>query len=192
MAMKKQQPEEEIKKKTPRQAPGSAAPEKLPQTDNSPITRPVVQLDPQRLKRSRPPRNEDDDLNPPQPSVSAGPIDRVIELAFNPTREKIREVTIIDRLQGRLFPIMDSTNALFRNCMEIALYRQSKDRYRSQHHKIEPDELDPIDELMFRTAQWQKSVGGKNLEKATDLALAETETQSEESTDVAGADAWKD
>jgi len=41
-----------------------------------------------------------------------------------------------------------------------------------------------LDELIFRTAQWQKSVAGKNLERATDIALAETEVRGAEEEDV--------
>jgi hypothetical protein len=127
------------------------------------------------LRRNRPEREEEPEPEPT--AVSAGPVDKVIELAFNPTREKIREVTIIDRLQGRLFPIMDAMNALYRNCIEISMYRQSPEGYRTVYKKEKPAPVDIMDEMMFRVAQWQKSVQGKNLEKATDIALAETETR---------------
>lgn len=111
-------------------------------------------------------------------SVSAGPIDRVIELAFNPTREKIREVTIIDRMQGRLFPIMDTSDSLFLECIKIATYRQSPALYKKVFlDDVPAPVMDILGELMYRTAQWQKSVAGKNLERATDIALAETETR---------------
>jgi hypothetical protein len=135
-------------------------------------------IDPEKLnlRRSRPERDE---FPPPDPvSISAGPVDKVIELAFNPTREKIREVTIIDRMQGRLFPIMDAMNTLYRNCIEIAMYRQDPGLYIDTYKKEKPAPVDIMDDLMFRIAQWQKSVAGKNLEKATDIALAETETRS--------------
>ena len=136
------------------------------------------------LRRSRPRKEvDDDDLEPTPLSVSAGPIDRVIELAFNPSRDKIREVTIIDRLQGRLFPILDVMDSLYRNCIEVACYRQSKMEYRKLFKKAMPEPMDVMDELLFRTAQWQKSVAGKNLERATDIALAETETRGPEDED---------
>lgn len=129
------------------------------------------------LKRASKARQEDEVPDIPTPSVSAGPIDKVIELAFNPTRDKIREVTIIDRMQGRLFPVMDALNALFINCVEVATYRQSKQVYVSLFHKLQPSQLNIAEEMLYRIAQWQKSVGGKNLEKAADIALAETETR---------------
>ena len=146
-------------------------------------------LDATRLKRAKPPDSEEEDVRLPDKSVSvsAGPIDRVIELAFNPTRDKIREVTIIDRMQGRLFPIMDSMNRLFGNCVEVATFRQSKSEYKAWYGKPKPEPLDIVDEMMFRIAQWQKSVAGKNLERATDIALAETETRAPEDEDYSSS-----
>ena len=145
-----------------------------------------AKIDPSKinLRRSRPEREELPDL--PPPSVSAGPVDKVIELAFNPSREKIREVTIIDRLQGRLFPIMDVMNTLYLDCMEVAMYRQSKDAYEKVFKREKPIQIDIMDEFMYRVAQWQKSVAGKNLEKATDIALAETETRNSEDEELTG------
>jgi len=124
--------------------------------------------------------------------VSAGPIDRVIDLAFNPSRDKIREMTVIDRMQGRLLPQLDMVNMLFRYCVEIALYRQDPLAYAGQFGRPKPVPPDALDELVFRTAQWQKSIAGKNLERATDLALAEQEAKSGEGEDTFGQDAWKD
>jgi hypothetical protein len=156
-----------------KQAPLSGSPRKI---DPSSLS----------LKRTKPDRDE---IPTPDPvSVSAGPVDKVIELAFNPSREKIREVTIIDRLQGRLFPLMDTINSLYRNCIEVAMYRQSKEDYIMMYKKAKPEAMDVMDDFMFRTAQWQKSVAGKNLEKATDIALAETETRGDDGmSDAAGS-----
>ena len=145
-----------------------------------------AKIDPSKInmRRSKLEREEPREL--PPPSVSAGPVDKVIELAFNPSREKIREVTIIDRLQGRLFPIMDVMNTLYLDCMEVAMYRQSKDVYKEMFKKERPTQIDIMDEFMYRVAQWQKSVAGKNLEKATDIALAETETRSNDDEELTG------
>ena len=110
-------------------------------------------------------------------SVSAGTVDKVIDLAFNPTREKIREVTVVDRLQGRLFPQLDMINMLRHYCLEVAEYRQNKELYRLRYGRDKPVIPDALDEYLYRTAQWQKSIEGKNLEKATDIALAETEAK---------------
>ncbi len=138
-------------------------------------------------------RSKEEDIVPevvPTP-VSAGPVDRLMELAFNPSREKIREVTIVDRIQGRLFPLMDMVNLLRKHCLEIALYRQDSIVYKKIFKRDMPIQPDPLDELLFRTAQWQKSVAGKNLERATDIALAETEIRAAEDEPVSG-DAWKE
>jgi len=124
------------------------------------------------------PRDGSEPLPSNSSSVSAGPIERVIELAFNPSRDKIREVTIIDRMQGRLFPIMDTVDALFADCIKIAAFRQSPEVYVEVFKEDSPPPLfDIMGELLYRTAQWQKSVAGKNLERATDIALAEMEAR---------------
>lgn len=149
-------------------------------------------ISPERLRRSRPP--EDEEISHEPPSVSAGPIDKVIELAFNPSRDKIREVTIIDRVQGRLFPQMDMINYMRHYVLEIAHFRQDPDEYKREFGKTQPVPPEPLDEFMYRTAQWAKSVAGKNLEKATDIALAETEVKGGEGEEGigSGADPWKD
>jgi hypothetical protein len=114
-------------------------------------------------------------------SVSAGAIDRVIDLAFNPTRDKLREVTIIDRMQGRTFPVIDTMNSLFLECIKVAVYRQSPELYEEVFEEEHPILVfDVLGEFLHRTAQWQKSVAGKNLERATDIALAETEKETAE------------
>ena len=108
--------------------------------------------------------------------VSAGPVDRVIDLAFNPSREKLREVTIIDRMQGRTFPLIDTMSSLFLDCVKIAAYRQSPETYPQVFEEDHPPVVfNTMQEYLLYTAQWQKSIAGKNLERATDIALAETE-----------------
>ena len=143
-----------------------------------------------KLKRSQPIAEKE-----PAPlpiSVSAGTIDKIIDFTFNPSRDKIREVTIIDRLQGRLFPQIDMINYMRHYCLEVAHYRQNPTEYKQIFKKERPIPPEPLDEFMFRTAQWQKSVAGKNLERATDIALAETEARIAEKEMEFGEDAWKD
>ena len=153
----------------------------------------AIKLDPEKLKRVRPPKDEASEADREPPSISAGPVDKVIELAFNPTREKIREVTVIDRMQGRYFPQLDMINMMRHYLLEVAYYRQDSNNYARIFKKRIPVSPDALDEYLFRTAQWQKSVGGKNLERATDIALAETEAQGDNDGDIGGAsDAWKD
>ena len=114
-------------------------------------------------------------------AVSAGAVDKVIDLAFNPSRDKLREVTIIDRMQGRMFPLIDTMNGLFLDCVKIAAYRESPETYEGIFEETHPPIVfDVMGEYLVRAAQWQKSVAGKNLERATDIALAEMEKSTEE------------
>jgi hypothetical protein len=151
---------------------------------------PKPNIDPKKLRRTN--RDEEPDETPEEPRVS-NPVDRVIDLAFNPTREKIREVTIVDRVQGRLFPQLDMINYMRKYCLEIAHYRQDADQYKKTFKKVRPIPPEPLDEFLYRTAQWQKSVAGKNLDRATDIALAETETKGLDGDEFSDRnDAWKD
>lgn len=139
-------------------------------------------LDPDKLKRSKPKKEEE---TPPEKEekVSAGKVDKLVDFIFNPSREKMREVTIIDRMQGRLFPLLDMVNAGRKYCMEIALFRQNSTEYKRlallYGKPAQPTPPDLLDEFLFRTAQWQKSVAGKNLERGMDMVLAEIETRVE-------------
>jgi hypothetical protein len=122
-------------------------------------------------------------------AVSAGAVDKVIDLAFNPSWDKLREVTIIDRMQGRTFPLIDTMNSLFLDCVKIAAYRESPGTYEDVFEEEHPPIVfDIMGEYLHRSAQWQKSIAGKNLERATDIALAETEKGTEEEENQYGAD----
>ena len=57
-------------------------------------------------RRDKPTTPEVADVDTPKP-VTAGAIDRVVDLAFNPSNEKIREMTYIDRSQSKLLPQLD-------------------------------------------------------------------------------------
>lgn len=149
-------------------------------------------LDAASLKRERRKATEEADRPPVPPPVSSGPIDKVIDLAFNASREKIREVTIIDRIQGKLFPIIDMIITGRNYILEVALFREDAEAYQAKYKRPRPVTPNLLDEFLFRTAQWQKSVAGKNLERITDIALAETERGIEESDIAGGKDAWKD
>lgn len=118
--------------------------------------------------------------------VSAGAVDRVIDLAFNPSREKIREMTMVDRIQARNFPLLDMINKGREYCIEAAFYMADPKQYKKLYDKDKPKIPNLLDEFMFRTAQWQKSIAGKNLEKATDIALAEIESQGDRDEDELG------
>lgn len=112
-----------------------------------------------------------------EPKITAGSIDKVVDLAFNPSRDKIREVTVIDRMQGRLLPQLDLIDLMWQYVIEVATFRYDEELYKTNYPESDyPIPPNLIEEFTYRTAQWQKSVGGKNLQSAIDLALAETET----------------
>lgn len=150
-------------------------------------------LDLDKLKRKPKAQEAEEDKAESSQGVS-GAVGKAIDLAFNPTREKIREVTIINTIQGRLFPLLDIINEGRQYIMEIALYRENKDAYKALFNKKgTPIMPNLLDEFMYRTAQWQKSVQGTNLTKITDIALAETEVRSGEEDEFAPkSDPWKD
>lgn len=139
----------------------------------------TIKVAPEKLQRRAPPK-ETKGSEAEAEGVSAGPIDKVIELAFNPSREKIREVTIIDRMQGRLLPQLDVEGLEWGYVIEIATFRQDSKYYKEVYGHDLPISPNLMDEFIYRTAQWQKSVAGKNLERATDIALAETEARAGE------------
>ena len=138
------------------------------------------------LKRKNPPKKDAEEEHKPLP-VSAGPLEKAGDYAFNPSRDKIREVTIVDRMQGKLFPQLDMVNLLRHFCLEVAEYRQNPENYSATYGKEFPVQPDALDEFIFRTAQWQKSVGGKNLESIVSIALAEKENQGDDEGISAGS-----
>ena len=141
------------------------------------------------LKRNKPAQEEEDAV---EEAVSAGRIDKLTDLAFNPTKEKIREMTIIDRVQGRLLPLVDLIDYMRHDCIERAYYRQNSELYKKLFERDHPLPLEPLGEFTYRMAQWQKSVQGKNLERATDIALAETEARTGEEEGLAGSAEWRE
>ena len=112
--------------------------------------------------------------------VSAGPVDKAMDLQYNPSRDAIRGVTVIDRVQGRLLPQMDMVNTARRFCIEIATYRQSPQDFALIYGKPFPIQPDLMDELMYRMAQWQKSVGGKSLSNLNTIVQTEKENQADD------------
>jgi len=149
-----------------------------------------IKIDPAKLKRARVEAEEEPEPKPV--SVSAGAIEKAMDLAFNPTREKMPEVTVINPMQGRLFPVMNLVSLGLRGCLEKAQYRENKDIYTKIYKKPQPVAPDYIDEYLYRAAQWQKSIEGRNLTKITDIALAEVETRAGEEELPGGADVWAD
>jgi len=138
-----------------------------------------IKINAEKLKRNKPVEEKGEE-GEQEVKVSAGAIDKVIDYAFNPTREKIREMTIIDRLQARLLPQLDLISLQWQYSIEIAFYRYDSNEYEKLYKKKAPIPPDLLEVYMYRVAQWQKSREGKNLDRAIDLALAEVETRAEE------------
>src|SRR3990172_91365 len=141
-------------------------------------------VDPTLLRRVRPAKVEDS--KPEPPPLTSGAIDKIVDLALNPSRETIRGFTNIDRIQGKLLPQLDVIDLVWQYIVEIAAYRLDAVEYERVYKHKRPTPPNLIDEFTYRTAQWQKSVQGKSLQSAIDLALAETETRGGDEGDIYG------
>lgn len=122
--------------------------------------------------------------------MALSPVGKIADMTLNPSREKIREVTVVDIIQGHLFPILDTLNTEWDYVFRVAMYRQNESAYAAMF----PDEPvpvspDTIDNFTFRTAQWQKSIRGRGLEFSVDLAKSQQESEGEG--DGSGSDAWE-
>ena len=138
------------------------------------------------VNAKRPPAALPPDPPPDPESVTAGPVEKLLDMVFNASDDKLKEVTIIDRLQGRLLPQLDLINDMWQNCIEIAAYRQDSIQYKVDYHRTYPIPPNLIQRFLKVTAQWQKSVGGENLKKAMDVVLAEVESNIEDPMSISG------
>lgn len=140
------------------------------------VPRPPAKLANVKLTRSS--RKEQPEYpEKPPPPVSSGDVGKIMDFMFNPSRDSIRTVTIIDRMQGQLLPQLDLANSVYHYLIEVATYRMNCDLYAEQYKQIRPKQPDIIDDFVFRTAQWQKSVGGVNLNKGVEVVLADMESR---------------
>lgn len=141
------------------------------------------------VKRRVPPGSKEEPKPESEP-VSAGAVDRIVDLVYNPTREKIREMTFISVEQGRLLPQLDMISLMWQYVIEVATFRQDQDRYALIYGKARPIPPNLYEEFTYRTSQWQKSISGMNLKSATDIALAEIETKGDSDGDGLGSDSF--
>jgi len=147
-----------------------------------------------RRKPEEEPEAEEFEAPREPPPVTEGTVGgKIVDVVVNATREKLREFTIIDRMQGRIFPILDMMNTLASNCIQIATFRQDKRAYQRAYARRRPELLDNIlDEYLYRVAQWQRSVQGKALDKMWDVVLAETEVRANDEEEPGEpSDEWK-
>ena len=156
----------------------------------SPTPEVMPAIDPALLRRSKP--KKEPEPEPKKVELTSGAIDKIVDLALNPSRETIRGFTNIDRIQGRLLPQLDIIDVVWQYLIDIATHRESPVTM-PIHNRQDAEEFEQlmkqrerpptpnlIELFTFRTAQWQKSVQGKSLQSAIDLALAETETRSDD------------
>jgi hypothetical protein len=134
---------------------------------------------------------EADDVEKGPIPVSNGPIDRVVDYMFNASRDKIREMTTINPMQAKLLPQLDIIDMMWQYAIEIAQYRQDKNVYKQLYKREQPIPPNIISEFSYRTAQWQKSLDGRNMKAAENITLAEVETKNGEEGAV-GSPAFED
>jgi hypothetical protein len=128
---------------------------------------------------------------PEPPGVAQSPVGKIADYLLNPTREKIREVTVVDIIQGHLFPILDTLNAEWNYVFQVAMYRQNKDVYAEMFpHEPVPISPDTIDNFTYRTAQWQKSIRGRGMDNGVDLAKSQQESEGD--MDGGSSDGWNE
>jgi hypothetical protein len=147
----------------------------------------LPKIDINKLNLKRPKDTEQEERRPdPNKPVSAGFINgegstaKLVEYTFNASDDKLREVTIISREQGKLLPQLDIVNSMLHYVIEIAQFRQSPVIYDKLYGRKRPVCPDIFSDFIHRTAQWQKSVNGVNLHEAVNIALAEVESRQPE------------
>ena len=158
--------------------------------DDGSIVESTLKPVPLNLQRNKPKKHDDDELPPASPPPVSYPMEKIAEYALNPTREKIREVTVIDKLQARIFPILDVCNYMMANLIEVATFRESPDNYKVVYLQNKPKPINASDEYLYRIAQWNKSIGGKTFMEAMGLAVIEKENTNDEDNFGGNADVW--
>ncbi len=135
-------------------------------------------------------------------NVSLGGVDKVIDLLGNPTRDKLRETTYINRYQASLFPLLDTLNRAWDYVIAQSWYIANKAEYKKRYPELaaaakkvrgkseEPLPPDLADELLVRISQWNRSIAGRTVEKMSDLALAQIESQMQDDNYADKADSW--
>jgi len=143
------------------------------------------------LKRRRS-QAEEEEPGKPKMAVSTAVMDRIADVLVAPSGDILPSFTVIDKFQGRLFPLIDMINVIWDDILQIAQYRQDKEEYKKIYKKAKPVSLNWLAGLLTSTAVWQKSIGGMNLRSLGQLALAETEARAgDEGEGFGGGDIWE-
>jgi hypothetical protein len=110
---------------------------------------------------------------------------QIASMALNPRKDKLKEFTYINRYQATLFPLLDTIICGRKYVLEVAEFLINPDEYKKKAKRnkrpIIPVMPDLASELLYSTAQWQKSLSGKNLEHAADFIIAEIEKEKSDS-----------
>lgn len=119
---------------------------------------------------------------PEEPQISQGSVTgQIASLALNPAKNKLKEFTYITRYQASLFPLLDTIIMGRKYVLEVAEFLMNPDAYKKlakrEKRPLIPAMPDLASELLYSTAQWQKSIKGSNLEHASDFIIAEIEKE---------------
>src|SRR4030043_641351 len=98
----------------------------------------MSKIDPEKVDLRRSQKAKSTEPEEEKVSKVSDAVGKIIDLVGNPSREKIREVTSIDRVQGRLLPQLDIIDMMWRYLIEIASFRQDADEYEKVFKKKRP------------------------------------------------------
>lgn len=135
-------------------------------------------IDKKNLKRKKTKTDEDGENE--EQKTTAGAIERLVDYAFNPSDEKLREMTVINRMEGMLLPIVDILGTERQNILDIVSYRYDPTAFEKIARKKYPESPDLVALFVKRKAQWNKSIEGRNLKEAINVTLADIEVRSGE------------
>ena len=130
-------------------------------------------------KRAQQRQSREDATVKPSP-VSAGPVDRLVDVMVNPVADKLLEFTDLDHNQVTLIPQLAIIDKVWEYCYEIAVFRQDSVVYKQRYKQEHPVLSNLMRDFVFKLAQCRRSLGGKTLKSLVDLVLADLETRNNE------------
>lgn len=124
--------------------------------------------------------------------VSAGAVDRIVDVLINPTPEKILEFTDFDRNQVTLIPQLGIIDNVWEYYVELATFRENEATYKVKYEKSYPVIGNMMKRFVFLLAQCRRSLGGKTQKALEDLALADLESRAMEDKEGFGGLGFED
>jgi len=110
-------------------------------------------------------------------SVSAGPVDKIVDVLINPAPHMILGFTDFDRNQVALIPQLGIIDDVWEHCIEIVAHNENPTQYEEKYKKVYPVLENPIKRFVYLLAQCRRSLGGKTQKALEDLALADLESR---------------